>query len=174
METKAPIREAVSALHRARDVIDTNGDNVQCRGVIVIERFYSLGEAEGARLELGFHGIDSYIEHENTATVVPHLMSGMKRGIELKVSEEDADRAAKILADLRERHLNAAGDPPFARYLIPSAFGAILGLLLSWPHYTGALIGLLITSLLVTIYNHGVNKGYAAGRLESDEPPADS
>lgn len=139
--------------------------------MIVIDRFYSLGEAESARLELGFHGIDSFIEHENCATLVPYFMNGTKSGIELKTSEENVDAAKEILKQWQSRHDQSAGNPPFVRYLLPAITGTILGLLLIKPISIGAVIGLLIALIFITIYNHGVNRGYTAGRSEREEEP---
>lgn len=72
--------------------------------MIVIDRFYSLGEAESARMELGYHGINSLIEHENTATLTPFLMTGRKSGIELKIAVTEADAAREVLDEWKARH----------------------------------------------------------------------
>lgn len=137
--------------------------------MIVIERFYSLGEAESARLELGFHDIDSFIEHENTATLTPFLMSGRKSGIELKVSEENAEEAARILGEWQARHAAAAGNPPFASYALPAVIGAGLGLLFIKPLLVGLIVGAFIASVGITIFNHGISRGYDAARSERED-----
>lgn len=137
--------------------------------MIVIDRFFSLGEAESARLELGYHGIDSHIEHENTATLAPFLMSGRKSGIELKIAAADAEAAREILGEWKARHADAAGDPPYVRYLLPSIIGAVMGVLLIKPILNGAVLGLLISLIVITIYNRGIDKGYKAARAERDE-----
>lgn len=137
--------------------------------MIVIDRFYTLGEAESARLELGCHGIDAYIEHENTATLTPFVMSGRKNGIELKISAADADLSREILLEWKKRHADAMGNPPYMSYFPASLVGAILGLLLIKPLIAGALSGLLIALVLITIYNRGIEKGYRVGRTELSE-----
>ena len=160
----------VSALSRVAD-IDTLGHTPQSRLMIVIERFYSLGEAESARLELGFHGIEAFIEHENTASLTPFLMNGRRGGIELKIAAAHTEAAQEILGEWKARHREAEGDPPFARYFFPVAIGAVLGLCFNLP---GAAIGALLAFFVVTIYNQGVNKGYIAGRTErEDKSPID-
>lgn len=137
--------------------------------MIVIDRFYSLGEAESARMELGYHGINSLIEHENTATLTPFLMTGRKSGIELKITVTDADAAREVLDEWKARHSEAAGDPPFVPYLLASLIGAVMGLLLIKPLLTGAVLGLLISLIVITIYNRGIDKGYKAARAEREE-----
>lgn len=137
--------------------------------MIVIDRFYSLGEAESARMELGYHGINSLIEHENTATLTPFLMTGRKSGIELKITVTDADAAREVLDEWKARHAEAAGDPPFVPYLLASLIGAVMGLLLIKPLLTGAVLGLLISLIVITIYNRGIDKGYKAARAEREE-----
>jgi hypothetical protein len=137
--------------------------------MIVIDRFYSLGEAESARMELGYHGINSLIEHENTATLTPFLMTGRKSGIELKIAVTDADAAREVLDEWKARHAEAAGDPPFVPYLLASLIGAVMGLLLIKPLLTGAVLGLLISLIVITIYNRGIDKGYKAARAERSE-----
>lgn len=142
--------------------------------MIVIDRFYSLGEAESARMELSYHGIESYIEHENAATLTPFLMIGRKSGIELKIAVTDAEIAREILNEWKARHKEAAGDPPYVAYLLPAVIGSILGLLLIKPLLLGALLGLLIALIVITIYNRGIDKGYAVARAElgqEDELP---
>ena len=108
--------------------------------MIVIDRFYSLGEAESARMELGYHGINSLIEHENTATLTPFLMTGRKSGIELKIAVTEADAAREVLDEWKARHAEAAGDPPFVPYLLASLIGAVMGLLLIKPLLTCAVL----------------------------------
>ncbi|MDP4583528.1 MAG: hypothetical protein NWT04_06375 [Verrucomicrobiales bacterium] len=137
--------------------------------MIVIDRFYSLGEAESARMELGYHGINSLIEHENTATLTPFLMTGRKSGIELKIAVTEADAAREVLDEWKARHAEAAGDPPFVPYLLASLIGAVMGLLLIKPLLTGAVLGLLISLIVITIYNRGIDKGYKAARAEREE-----
>lgn len=137
--------------------------------MIVIDRFYSLGEAESARMELGYHGINSLIEHENTATLTPFLMTGRKSGIELKIAVTDADASREVLDEWKARHAEAAGDPPFVPYLLASLIGAVMGLLLIKPLLTGAVLGLLISLIVITIYNRGIDKGYKAARAEREE-----
>lgn len=137
--------------------------------MIVIDRFYSLGEAESARLELGYHGIDSYIEHENTATLTPFVMSGRKSGIELKIAAADAEAAKEILVEWKARHEDAAGDPPYVPYFLASLIGTVMGLLLIKPLLTGAVLGLLIALIVITIYNRGIDKGYRTARAEREE-----
>ncbi|MDP4848825.1 MAG: hypothetical protein NWR21_07655 [Verrucomicrobiales bacterium] len=135
----------------------------------MIDRFYSLGEAESARMELGYHGINSLIEHENTATLTPFLMTGRKSGIELKIAVTEADAAREVLDEWKARHAEAAGDPPFVPYLLASLIGAVMGLLLIKPLLTGAVLGLLISLIVITIYNRGIDKGYKAARAEREE-----
>ena len=137
--------------------------------MIVIDRFYSLGEAEGARMELGYHGIKSIIEHETTATLTPFLMSGRKSGIELKIAVADAEGARAILTEWRTRHEKAAGDPPYLSYFPATIAGMIPGLLLIKPLLTGAVLGILISLIVITIYNRGIDKGYARARTERAE-----
>ena len=137
--------------------------------MIVIDRFYSLGEAESARMELGYHGINSLIEHENTATLTPFLMTGRKSGIELKIAVTEADAAREVLDEWKARHAEAAGDPHFVPYLLASLIGAVMGLLLIKPLLTGAVLGLLISLIVITIYNRGIDKGYKAARAEREE-----
>lgn len=137
--------------------------------MIVIDRFYSLGEAESARLELGYHGINSYIEHENAATLTPFVMSGRKSGIELKIAAADTKAAKEILDEWRARHEEAAGDPPYVSYPLPSLIGAVMGLLLIKPLLNGVVLGLLIALIVITIYNRGVDRGYKAARIEVNE-----
>ena len=137
--------------------------------MIVIDRFCSLGEAESARMELGYHGINSLIEHENTATLTPFLMTGRKSGIELKIAVTEADAAREVLDEWKARHAEAAGDPPFVPYLLASLIGAVMGLLLIKPLLTGAVLGLLISLIVITIYNRGIDKGYKAARAEREE-----
>ena len=137
--------------------------------MIVIYRFYSLGEAESARMELGYHGINSLIEHENTATLTPFLITGRKSGIELKIAVTEADAAREVLDEWKARHAEAAGDPPFVPYLLASLIGAVMGLLLIKPLLTGAVLGLLISLIVITIYNRGIDKGYKAARAEREE-----
>jgi hypothetical protein len=141
--------------------------------MIVIDRFYSLGEAESARMELGYHGIKSYIEHENTATLTPFLMSGRKSGIELKIAAADAEAAREILDEWKARHAETAGDPPYVPYFLHSLIGAVMGLLLIKPLLNGAVLGLLIALIVITIYNRGIDKGYRAARAERDEEKED-
>ena len=137
--------------------------------MIVIDRFYSLGEAESARMELGYHGIESHIEHENAATLTPFVMSGRKSGIELKIAAGDAEAAREILDEWKARHEEAAGDPPYVPYLLASLIGSVLGILLIKPFLTGAVMGLLISLIVITIYNRGIDKGYKAGRAEREK-----
>lgn len=120
-------------------------------------------------MELGYHGINSLIEHENTATLTPFLMTGRKSGIELKIAVTDADAAREVLDEWKARHAEAAGDPPFVPYLLASLIGAVMGLLLIKPLLTGAVLGLLISLIVITIYNRGIDKGYKAARAEREE-----
>lgn len=120
-------------------------------------------------MELGYHGINSLIEHENTATLTPFLMTGRKSGIELKIAVTEADAAREVLDEWKARHAEAAGDPPFVPYLLASLIGAVMGLLLIKPLLTGAVLGLLISLIVITIYNRGIDKGYKAARAEREE-----
>ena len=120
-------------------------------------------------MELGYHGINSLIEHENTATLTPFLMTGRKSGIELKIEVTEADAAREVLDEWKARHAEAAGDPPFVPYLLASLIGAVMGLLLIKPLLTGAVLGLLISLIVITIYNRGIDKGYKAARAEREE-----
>lgn len=120
-------------------------------------------------MELGYHGINSLIEHENTATLTPFLMTGRKSGIELKIAVTDADASREVLDEWKARHAEAAGDPPFVPYLLASLIGAVMGLLLIKPLLTGAVLGLLISLIVITIYNRGIDKGYKAARAEREE-----
>lgn len=120
-------------------------------------------------MELGYHGINSLIEHENTATLTHFLMTGRKSGIELKIAVTEADAAREVLDEWKARHAEAAGDPPFVPYLLASLIGAVMGLLLIKPLLTGAVLGLLISLIVITIYNRGIDKGYKAARAEREE-----
>ena len=130
----------------------------------VAERFYSLGDAESARLELAYYGIEAQIRHENTATMAPYFLIGTKGGIPLAVADDRLEEAREILGRWQAARDRSAGSPPFLAYALPLALGTGIGILLVEARVAGAILGLFLSFVLVTLFNQGVKKGYTAAR----------
>jgi len=141
--------------------------------MVVVERFYSLADAESARLELASMGIDVWIEHECASTLTPYLLNAGSKGIELKVDEDSLDQAREILSVWWADRAEAIDNPPFARYRIPilTGIGAALGALVFDPLWLIVTVS-IAACVAITIYNLGVDRGYRAAKSEEETLPS--
>lgn len=133
----------------------------------VVGTYYSIDEAERARLELLSIGVEAAIENEFSATIAPHLMLGSSGGVKLLVEESDFEESAMILREVKESAREVTDSPPYARYRFAIVIGAFGGFLMD-PWIVGIILGVAGLATLVVIYNYGIDRGYRAGRSSVD------
>jgi hypothetical protein len=64
--------------------------------MVTIANCFDMNEALHLQMVLGGAGIEAFIPDEVTGTIAPYVFFGS--GLRLQVAEEDAERAAKVLA----------------------------------------------------------------------------
>jgi hypothetical protein len=129
----------------------------------IVGKYYSIDEAERARLELLSIGVEAEIENEFSATIAPHLMLGSSAGVKLLVDESDFVESVKILKEVKETKVVSTDSPPYARYRFAILLGAF-GSFFTESWIPGVIAGVFALAALVTLYNYGIDRGYRAGR----------
>lgn len=66
---------------------------------VILATYTEPAKAHLARLQLESHGVDAWIDNENFAAVYP-LPASFAGGVQLKVWEEDAGAAARVMEEI--------------------------------------------------------------------------
>ncbi len=79
--------------------------------MITVANCFDMVEVQSLRIALDSHGIGSFVPDETVATIAPYLFAS-KSGVRLQVTEEDAERAAEIIAEARRSRADDAPEIP--------------------------------------------------------------